>query len=52
MHDLSDNIIDAMEQPTRKEAEDLAAKHPILKNWDYMSNAVFVLIDNVAKGVK
>ena len=45
-------MIDVMEQPTRKEAEDLAAKHPILKDWDYMTNAVFVLIDNVAKGVK
>tara|TARA_B110000285_G_C15074514_1_gene589924 strand:+ start:1339 stop:1593 length:255 start_codon:yes stop_codon:yes gene_type:complete len=52
MMELCDSIIDVMHKETRKEAEDLAAKHPILKDWDYMSNAVYVLIDNAAKGIK
>ena len=52
MFDLSESILAVMEKETRKEAEELAAEHPVLKDWDYMTNAVYVLIDNVAKGIK
>ena len=36
----------------RAEAEVETAKHPELKDFDYVSNAILVLIDNAAKGMK
>jgi hypothetical protein len=36
MFDLSENILDVMGKETRKEAEELAAKHPVLADWDYL----------------
>jgi hypothetical protein len=46
MMELCDSIIDVMNSATSNEAKELAAKHPVLKDWDYMSNATYVLIDN------
>ena len=50
--DLADAMLAVMDKPTREEAEKLGKEHPILSKWDYMTNAVYVLIDNASKGAK